>query len=768
MNRQVRSRACLCLLLAAACWAARPAASAAGGYTTTIVNKAGLSLSVQCEWINSGGYRPVVITIKPAKPSPADRSFHVEFHAKTPYDQRESAASCDFDLPAGNASATTTLLVPQYFSWQWFDLFVWEDGVHVKSLDLENAVVGSTAQDWYEGLPNILLVIDPLPGPSPAAGIVMTPGSPINFVSLPATADSSALAALLPQLDANSRFVPGGTTGVPAPTLLDTVQSLPSDQLPESWLAYSGLDMICLSFAQAEQLAAKDPPRWQAIRAWTVAGGNLLISDIVDDVEKLAAIDRMLGEPPARWQIQDPAERGWQTLKAEAFTDDLPAPYGRNSQQQFTGGPGMPAGGVMLGNAAPANVAPGGAVAANPAPQPAAPPKPTFDPAFRYRKHGLGHCVAIATDDLMAQSSKEWGGILNTLSPERWVWYRRHGVSPQRENDDFWNLPVLGVGLAPVTAFQVLITGFVIAIGPVNYWWLRRRGRLHLLVLVVPLSAAAVTCALFAYALAVDGLGVRVRARSYTEIDQRRGEAACWSRIAYYAGLAPSGGLKFGGDTVVIPFDSQSNRDSQPPAFRRGLIWSQGRQELVNGWLPSRTPVQLLTVRSRATSAGLRLLPEKAGQHPTIENRLHTRIEELLWADAEGECFHGAAIEPGAMATLRPADLVATSESLRQILLRAAPGEPAGFDRLQAPFSRSMNIRWQSQLNSSLPAATQASGLMERGIAEIFSRAAPGFSKAGSLPPRTYLAIVLRSPEVDYGVDEVEEAGSLHVIVGRW
>lgn len=747
------------LLLAASGSMARPSPLAAAGYTTTITNKAGLSLSVDTEWLNGGGYRPVRITFRPATPSPADRSFHVEFHAKSPYGPRESAASREIDLPAGAASVTATLLVPQTFSWQWFDLYVWEDGVHVKSLDLENIPSSTSAQDWPEGLPNVLLVADPPAAPPPPA--LGMPGAPlVNTISLPPNPDSSSLASLLPASNlVNGAVVmtPSTAAAAAAAPQLETLVTVPLDQLPESWLAYSGLDLICLSFDQAGKLAAKDAPRWQAIRAWTAAGGNLIICDIAGDVEKLAAIDRMVGEPPARWQIKDPAERGWRTPSPTSFTDELAGPFGRQTLGMMQGAPGMAAGGM-----------PPGAAPANPAPQPPPPSKPAFDPAFHFRKHGLGQCAAVSADDLMAQSSPEWAGILNTISSDRWVWFRRHGVSPQRENDDFWKLPVLGVGLAPVTAFQVLITGFVIAIGPLNYWWLRRRGKLHLLVLVVPLSAAAVTMTLFGYAVAVDGLGTRVRVRSFTEIDQRRGEAACWSLIAYYAGLAPSGGLKFGDDTVVIPLDSQSPYDSQATGMRRGLIWSKGRQELVDGWVPSRTPVQLVTIRSRATSAGLRPLPSKAGGKPTIENRLGSRIEELVWADEQGQCFHEAGIDAGATAALQPADLEAIGSSMRRIVQRVAPGEPPGFDRNSSSFGRRVYYRWQSPLNTSLPGAAMNSSLLERGISDTFGLISPGGGRPGALPPRTYVAIVSRSPETDYGVDTVEEAGSLHVIVGRW
>ena len=85
----------------------------------------------------------------------------------------------------------------------------------------------------------------------------------------------------------------------------------------------------------------------------------------------------------------------------------------------------------------------------------------------------------------------------------------------------------------------MLITLFVLLIGPLNYWWLKRAKRLHLMVLTVPLAAIVTTAGLAAYAVLADGFDTKVRLYSYTTLDQRTGDAACWARLSYYSGLAP-------------------------------------------------------------------------------------------------------------------------------------------------------------------------------------------------------------------------------------
>ncbi|HXT59577.1 MAG TPA: hypothetical protein VN699_13130 [Pirellulales bacterium] len=761
-RRTARCRIGLVWLSLPVCLALASSLEAATGSTSVSTSKAGLTLAVNTEWVDCGGYRPVRITVTLPKAAAGDRSFHVEFHGKTYYEQRETSASRDFDLPAGGLSVTAILLVPQSFPWQFYDIHVWEDGKYIKSLSQENIGAGGNGQDWSEALPNILLIADKIPG---AAAPVIAPavGMPAMYYSSTPVPDSSSLAALLPVPDAASsgRFARPVTPGQAAPAeQLDTLLSLPVDQLPQSWLEYSSLDIICISLDQARLLAARDVERWQAIRAWTVAGGNLLVSGLAGDTEKLAEIERLLGEPPARWQVKDPAARGWKRPPDELFTSKLAPPFGKTRINQYGAPIAVPAAGTPPAGPAPANAAPANA---------ATPAAPVYDPPFYYRKHGLGMLVAASADDLMAQPPEQWAGALNALSPDRWLWYRRHGVSPQRPNRDFWNLPIPGVGLAPVTAFQILITGFVLAIGPLNYWWLRRRGKLHLLVMVVPLSAALVTLALFGYALAVDGMGVRVRARTLTEIDQRRGEAACWSRISYYAGLAPSGGLKFGGDTMVIPLDSQADNESRAIGARRSAIWSAEGQDLTNGWLPSRTPAQLVTVRSRASSAAVQFIPAKGGGAPSIANRLGAPIKRLVLADADGAYFSAAEIADDAIARLAPAELAKEGAAFREFWQQSAPGVPLGMDQQSNNFVGGRRFRWPSPWNNSLPDATLASGLLERGLTGALNQVFPSFGAApAGLVPRSYLAIVERSPDADYGVASVEEEASLHVVAGRW
>ena len=268
------------------------------------------------------------------------------------------------------------------------------------------------------------------------------------------------------------------------------------------------------------------------------------------------------------------------------------------------------------------------------------------------RRLGLGIVVALDTADPVAEHSGYWHYLTSELRT-RATAHSRHGVTFDLENPSFWNFLIPGVGLAPIGAFELLITLFVIGIGPVNYILLRRRHKQSLLMFTVPIGAAVVTGSLLLYAVLADGFTIRARTRCYTEIDQRRGEAACWSRIAYYAGIQPSQGLEFSLDTAVYPIEPLPEF-GQYSVTRTRQIDEGTTRRFTSGWLPARTVTQVLTIRARATNARLEIVPTSDGKPPQVTNRLGTRIEQLLVIDEDGKCGWAEAVAADAVAVLDP------------------------------------------------------------------------------------------------------------------
>jgi hypothetical protein len=322
-----------------------------------------------------------------------------------------------------------------------------------------------------------------------------------------------------------------------------------------------------------------------------------------------------------------------------------------------------------------------------------------------------------------------------------------------------------GVGLPPIVAFEVLITIFVIGIGPVNYFLLRRRHKQSWLIFTVPASAALVTGCLLLYALLADGIGIRARARSFTEIDQSRGEAVCWSRIAYHAGLQPSRGFEFSHETQVYPIELFDEDRKQSAPISRSIEQGTKRQ-FTKGWFPARTVTQFLTVRARKTPARLDVQPSSDGSPPQVVNRLGTRIEKLLIIDDQNKHSWAEEIAVDAKAQTKTIALVEGTDKLSTAFAANALEFPAAWRDQRANRGlfnltrRGRNTYRRSYNYSSSSLGEPPGALLEEGLARTVN--------ADQFMPRTYIAVVERSPEFELGLDHVTSETGYHVILGHW
>jgi len=694
----------------------------AAGQSGTVHNLAGrgLRMSVDTRWLDGPGYRPVRIVVTPTVPPIADRTLTVEYLShQYHWRQIESLVRQDIDIPAGTTGAiAATLSVPQTPLGGSYSISVWEDGQIQKSLSISRAGLDSPAWQWQDCFPLVLFIGDTLP-------------------------DTSELGRLLGaeqfhQHNRHMSVLPSTSDGGRA-TALPGVMALKLHELPLRWIDYTTADIIALELGQLEKLAANSPDVFHAILRWTAAGGNLWVWDLGADWKRLEQLGRLLGAPAEAGNPSASPAWVWQSPDPKDFSKQVPT-LGDT---------------VFVNGRAEVSVD-------SDAPKPAT--KPPAVATFRLRPYGAGLVVALADGRPFPGQPENWRWLLNSMGSERWLWCQRHGVSMVRENRGFWNFLIPGVGLAPVTEFCVLISLFVLAIGPLNYWLLWRRRKLHLLVVTIPAAALAVTLLLFGYAVIVDGLGTRVRARSVTLLDQQRGEAVCWSRLSYYAGLAPRGGLRFPEDVAVLPIQFV-------PVDRSGLagreiLWGTD-QHLISGWLPARTPTQYLTLRSRRTDCRLELLAGSGNTAaPQVENRLDAGIEQLVARTRDGRFYAGEAITRGGVASLRPLEPAEAARRLRDMARANQPELPAGLNPAALnSLTRSgyYNRYWYGPLSGNQAAPSPRTSRLEQllaGLAEAGPQAALG--------PGEYAAVLETAPEVVLGTAAAREEASCHVILGKW
>ena len=266
--------------------------------------------------------------------------------------------------------------------------------------------------------------------------------------------------------------------------------------LYDRWIDYTNVDLIFASFADLQEVVALSKT-WEAIRRWLAAGGTLCVYDVGADFSRLEPLEQALELMPLAGH-QESDVRAWNVPKPADFGEQIRA---ANSVNWGTRGMGMnvpgriQAGTVDSGKRSSART-------------------PTDLRPFVWRRTECGHVMALTAENPFPGQPEDWAWLFNSLDERNWMWYRRHGMSQIRKNPEFWNWMVPGVGGGPpVNSFLVLISLFVLVIGPLNYVLLRRYRRLHLLLIFVPLGAGTVTFALFLYALVDDGLSARGRGR---------------------------------------------------------------------------------------------------------------------------------------------------------------------------------------------------------------------------------------------------------------
>ncbi|MCA9100795.1 MAG: hypothetical protein KDA63_06595 [Planctomycetales bacterium] len=763
----------------------------------------GIDLRFDANWVEGPGYVPVTITAGQFGPSRSDRQIVIELQHSTAYDRR-TVVRQEIVVPPSPQTTTVCVPMPRWVSdyMGQHELTVYENGRRLRKLSGSYISIPPrvNTSSFNERFPSML------------------------FISETAV-DSSTLSTMFP--DSWS-----GVSGAGVP--LSTSQTVAPSRLPVEWIDYTCLDLIVISRKQLESLSQQQPQAWDAVQRWVLAGGNIVVHGFPADWDGLAVIDELVAPPPSSvlgvgsgLRAPNPGRPNANDTRGERSDgNDTEA----NNAENNDAADGNAAGGEPQGDDSEADASHGGWVTLNdvedvrplrdeelvdgydlrtwqsntsqrtpivqysvrvvPSDDGEAEPgdaefKAREDDArrnVRWRLAGLGRIVAVADTELFPGGRPIWRAIIGSLErsvrggrivEDRWHWHQRMGVSLLQDNPSFWEFLVPGVGHALVTEFQVLITLFVLVIGPLNYFFLRRRNKLHLIIFTTPLSAAVVTVALMAWGLVADGISTRVRARSFTHIDQRDGTAVCWSRQSYYAGIAPAGGLVFPRDVAVIPIRVA---DAESSSIEWLTVWDDA-QRLESGWLPSRTPTQLLAIRSRPTAAGLTIVPARtdapsetdaAPASIMVTNRLGTRIQRLIITDLDGNDYAiDEPLEPGQVRTLTQLDddnFVLAAQAFRGLLTQHRPRRPEGFTKDSSGVFGSSSRRWYSY-GAEYDTVSADRSLLERqfAIAERTLAGPPVNLAAGS-----YMAIVERSPEVVFGTDQAEEEASTHFVTGAW
>ena len=490
------------------------------------------------------------------------------------------------------------------------------------------------------------------------------------------------------------------------------LEVLPPSCLPRQAIGLAGVDLVTIPLADLQKLARHEAERFTSLTRHIRSGGNLIVygdGDVCGETEDLLGINSNTWQRPQQ-HVYARAMRTWEDL------------MGRDS------------GASKVNRAGSDNDV------------------SSELPVFQVGPLGLGRVAAIQSYDPFQWDTAYWQWVLATMGNERLSWHTRHGISLIHNNDDYWNFMIPGFGAAPVKSFLATITLFIVLIGPVNYYLLRRAKRLYLLPLTVGGAALVTTVAMLCFAVIRDGISTKVRLRSFTQLDQTQGLAATHCRQAYLAAIAPSDGLSFPSQNCVYPLvPFQQSRYRHELQNDRAAV-----RTLTKGYLQSRSTAQFLVTSVVETEASLAI--EQTDGELVVTNQLGVTVTHLWLWNQSGRLFRARETAAGERCRLHPSEVVPGRNELSDVMfanrLQRPDGLDSGIDRMMlgslglGGFPASNPVKFDK-------------GLLEKNIAAVrdfFTTPRPG----------SYLAVTQQAPPfVSIGTKAKQEAG-FHVIRGTW
>ena len=268
--------------------------------------------------------------------------------------------------------------------------------------------------------------------------------------------------------------------------------------------------------------------------------------------------------------------------------------------------------------------------------------------AVRVRPALAGRVYAVDGRTVGVGGTRQaWNLILGDLGGDRLTVADRLGAFPRGGNSEFYEWLVPGVRGVPVVGFLVLMTGFAALIGPVNYFWLKRRHQIGRLAVTIPLIAAAAGGALLLLSVTMHGWTAKGRRLEVTVHDPGLDRAVTFGRTALFSPRDP-GGLAFDPATAVFRLP--------PPAGAVGggrVDWTD-RQVWAGAFAPGRTRTQFVTVTPRPERGRLTATGGGVRDGLRVTNGYDVGLAHVLASDAAGDLYYGTDLAAGSAATLAP------------------------------------------------------------------------------------------------------------------
>ena len=213
--------------------------------------------------------------------------------------------------------------------------------------------------------------------------------------------------------------------------------------------------------------------------------------------------------------------------------------------------------------------------------------------------------------------------------------------------------PVPGTDTVPVLSFMFIVIVVTIIIGPINFFWVRKRQNPILLLVTTPIIATVAVVLVIAVGLLSDGIERQRFIQQIMLLDQERQQATSWSHNLI--GTFAAGAFPVPANThlrISGFFDGYSYRNNaDEERFQVGVGYQQGQRMAVSGWVPARQQRSLdfTTVHSERR----KLSVERQDGIWVITNYFDQPITRIIWRDQRGAAWQASDIAPQGQAPLQ-------------------------------------------------------------------------------------------------------------------
>ncbi len=742
-------------------WLAIAFGSVFGSATTSIAQsalppgKSGYTVTVDDQYPTNGtGYRTVRIQLEtnPKLPVTKDVSFQVTISSRDYSTSSQTSTSVPLVLQSGQSVVSAELYVPSesLYGNQSQQLLIERevfDGQYNPRRDFVYELGGNVLFNSQFDFPSVLFISSAVSQNngiyfSCCDGQVHFPGS--TTLSLPTNEVIPSFDKLVESCtDATNntlinRAVPNATitNSVTGITMVPQIHAVHPAELPQDWIGLSSVEEVLISLGELKKLASSHDLQRDSLEKWVAAGGTLVVTgtgtafEHADQVFKLllgAKRAETLEQVNMLWREPSPQLLQIQKLIIANQSGNNYSYSNNNNSQPNT---------IELDDVEVATadrwIERDSLVGLE------------TESKFLIGQHVRGRLVIVA-DTMNDWSPTDWRRLQNGIQLAGRSLAEQIGVATGDEKVLF---KIPGVGEPPVIVFQILIGLFILLAGPGIYIVLSRTGQMQLLFLLIPLLSLTFCLGLVGYATFVDGFESWGRLQSVTWVDHRSESAVTHSRCAYFCGTQPRP-YRFSRSIVPIAFISRDSQDKQTWQSSAGLT-------IAGGDIRSRTPHQIVAIRSHQLEQRLRWLPPQVGadgvkstnDRGTFRNQLGSDVMLAVARTEAGWVF----VEDLATDQFLPAQ--ATDASRANVLLRALTKDlPIGsYTDDQRPYYR-------------YRAGSTGGHGSEYNVVEALQN---GKGTDYLDQPNTYIAILESFPVVNEQIEPVQYKKQLHVIIGKW